>query len=454
MDLFNAGFSPVPFVSSTASSVAPLLISIVVSFWFVSLYLKTGKLQLMSQHLSEGKVVVLDGVGSMLSAIEQMKYRHVAIVLNKTRPSLPTRSADVYRVAYIPSISCPPGDASSTAQEANMLAHVSVPQSAKGTCIAAFGVPQSAVQAVLQSSVESSPSSVPAAAAAAAGGGSGGLAEQRAQRTQWPEAVANCLSAAHSTATIQLSSTTEEKQRYTLTATLREIAEACGVPPGVESAQATLAQLHAQPPASAAVIFYAEDAPSPDGVQPVFVFVLGMVGDAPPVFGASNPGDTASSGGPASNGGPEGSIQAAPEGTGSSPWTMRFKEQAYVLLPDGAVQLESVFGLEGAETECNVCLTEPKQVLLLPCRHMCVCTTCFAQIERCPVCRSSFEEHLVVRGLPEAAVADEPSPGESTPTAAAADMDGQEFADVAAVADAMSGERLAGSSAHRKAQVQ
>jgi hypothetical protein len=44
--------------------------------------------------------------------------------------------------------------------------------------------------------------------------------------------------------------------------------------------------------------------------------------------------------------------------------------------------------------ECVVCLTDPKEVLLLPCRHLCVCYGCFAFVDKCPVCRAFFEEYL------------------------------------------------------------
>lgn len=44
--------------------------------------------------------------------------------------------------------------------------------------------------------------------------------------------------------------------------------------------------------------------------------------------------------------------------------------------------------------ECVVCLTDPKEVLLLPCRHLCVCYSCFAFVDKCPVCRAFFEEYL------------------------------------------------------------
>jgi hypothetical protein len=75
------------------------------------------------------------------------------------------------------------------------------------------------------------------------------------------------------------------------------------------------------------------------------------------------------------------------------------------------------YGMEESEgAECIICLTDPKevrvqllpryfcltplpflcayQVALLPCRHLSVCSGCFSQIERCPVCRSTFSGYL------------------------------------------------------------
>jgi len=44
-----------------------------------------------------------------------------------------------------------------------------------------------------------------------------------------------------------------------------------------------------------------------------------------------------------------------------------------------------------ADTPCVVCLDNPKQVVLVPCGHVCVCTDCASQLRReCPVCRTHF----------------------------------------------------------------
>lgn len=51
--------------------------------------------------------------------------------------------------------------------------------------------------------------------------------------------------------------------------------------------------------------------------------------------------------------------------------------------------------------ECVVCLTESKKVLLLPCRHLCVCGQCLTFIDKCPVCRATFEEYVLIGGQGE-----------------------------------------------------
>lgn len=66
-------------------------------------------------------------------------------------------------------------------------------------------------------------------------------------------------------------------------------------------------------------------------------------------------------------------------------------------------------GLRG-DDECVVCLENSKEILLLPCRHMCICSTCLTQIDKCPVCRSPFEEYIAM--LKEPTGQDEDTPDE------------------------------------------
>ncbi|KAJ8573748.1 hypothetical protein K7X08_010259 [Anisodus acutangulus] len=54
----------------------------------------------------------------------------------------------------------------------------------------------------------------------------------------------------------------------------------------------------------------------------------------------------------------------------------------------------------GSGKECVVCMTEPKDTAVLPCRHLCMCSGCAntlrLQSNRCPICRQPFEELLEI----------------------------------------------------------
>ncbi|KAG5183814.1 hypothetical protein JKP88DRAFT_238256 [Tribonema minus] len=76
--------------------------------------------------------------------------------------------------------------------------------------------------------------------------------------------------------------------------------------------------------------------------------------------------------------------------------------------------LGEVYGLEDESgSDCVICLTEEKAFMLLPCRHLCVCKACFRHIDKCPVCRSAFDNYLQVDPAP-------PPPPPLPPAAAAA----------------------------------
>ncbi|KAL1461528.1 hypothetical protein WDU94_013415, partial [Cyamophila willieti] len=52
----------------------------------------------------------------------------------------------------------------------------------------------------------------------------------------------------------------------------------------------------------------------------------------------------------------------------------------------------------GAETQlCVVCQTSPLSRALLPCRHTCICATCFSKLAQCPMCRSQIKSYFCVR---------------------------------------------------------
>jgi hypothetical protein len=47
---------------------------------------------------------------------------------------------------------------------------------------------------------------------------------------------------------------------------------------------------------------------------------------------------------------------------------------------------------------CCVCMEGERQVLLMPCRHLCVCRGCSEdeRLKDCPICRSEIRERMVV----------------------------------------------------------
>ncbi|KAK7267661.1 hypothetical protein RIF29_20339 [Crotalaria pallida] len=55
--------------------------------------------------------------------------------------------------------------------------------------------------------------------------------------------------------------------------------------------------------------------------------------------------------------------------------------------------------------ECVICLSEPRDTTVLPCRHMCMCSGCAKvlrfQTNRCPICRQPVERLLEIKVGPE-----------------------------------------------------
>uniref|UniRef100_A0A7S1TVT3 RING-type domain-containing protein n=1 Tax=Phaeomonas parva TaxID=124430 RepID=A0A7S1TVT3_9STRA len=78
----------------------------------------------------------------------------------------------------------------------------------------------------------------------------------------------------------------------------------------------------------------------------------------------------------------------------------------YLVATDAVVAVQDIFGSgnEDENEECVICFSEKCSMLLLPCRHLSVCGTCFAQIDKCPVCRTTFDGYCVLEN--EDAIAD------------------------------------------------
>lgn len=76
-------------------------------------------------------------------------------------------------------------------------------------------------------------------------------------------------------------------------------------------------------------------------------------------------------------------------------------QNQYVHITLGAFQLQDYYGTQDDQSmesqDCVVCLSEPRAITLLPCRHFCVCHTCFLQIDKCPICRDVSKAFLVMK---------------------------------------------------------
>jgi hypothetical protein len=45
---------------------------------------------------------------------------------------------------------------------------------------------------------------------------------------------------------------------------------------------------------------------------------------------------------------------------------------------------------------CAICLTKPKSIVFMPCRHMCACEACAKKVSHCPICRKSIVNKVAV----------------------------------------------------------
>lgn len=77
-------------------------------------------------------------------------------------------------------------------------------------------------------------------------------------------------------------------------------------------------------------------------------------------------------------------------------------QQKIQMAQGGVFLVQNLYGMDrrsgeeegGVDTdapECVICLSEPKEVAVFPCRHMCMCMSCAeslpAQSNNCPICR-------------------------------------------------------------------
>jgi len=95
-------------------------------------------------------------------------------------------------------------------------------------------------------------------------------------------------------------------------------------------------------------------------------------------------------------------------------WSVKVLKQK-IWVQNLAYELQEIYGLENAGTpvaegpgqpsddlgrECVICMSEPRDTTLLPCRHMCLCHECAQmlrqQTNKCPICRTPVRSLLEI----------------------------------------------------------
>ncbi|KGN57026.1 probable E3 ubiquitin-protein ligase LUL4 [Cucumis sativus] len=102
--------------------------------------------------------------------------------------------------------------------------------------------------------------------------------------------------------------------------------------------------------------------------------------------------------------------QAVLEKKNGGPFQVRVIRQ--LLWIDGVrYELREIFGIGSSSAEgfddndtgkeCVICMTEPKDTAVLPCRHLCMCSECAKELRlqsnKCPICRQPIEELIEIR---------------------------------------------------------
>ena len=67
---------------------------------------------------------------------------------------------------------------------------------------------------------------------------------------------------------------------------------------------------------------------------------------------------------------------------------------------DGAEEGQQVID-DNPEAECLICLSDPKDTLIMPCCHFCVCEHCGKELvkakQTCPICRGNISSLIPMK---------------------------------------------------------
>jgi len=140
------------------------------------------------------------------------------------------------------------------------------------------------------------------------------------------------------------------------------------------------------------------------------VLFEGGMYDMQTIYGIQTPGPAAAPGGDGGGGDGDGGGSDGGSGGGGSGGAA------------GAAAGAPVEDVDAPGAECVVCLTDPREVFVLPCRHLCLCADCAPDYKRqwnkCPICRKTVVQMVRIRpqqaggGAPAAPLGGGPPAGE------------------------------------------
>ena len=103
------------------------------------------------------------------------------------------------------------------------------------------------------------------------------------------------------------------------------------------------------------------------------------------------------------------------ERSSAAGWTARCVKQK-IWVNGSSYELQEIYGIteldnggasdgvSASDLECVICLTEPRDTTVLPCRHLCMCAECAHHLRTqgtagnvCPICRNPVESLLEIR---------------------------------------------------------
>ena len=61
-------------------------------------------------------------------------------------------------------------------------------------------------------------------------------------------------------------------------------------------------------------------------------------------------------------------------------------------------QLRNINHIVTDDLKCPICLTNPRNILLKPCKHLCLCNVCYKELSsrKCPICRKNIESYVEI----------------------------------------------------------